>query len=407
MTEPGVTAGNASFDYRALDASGVERRDVIQAEDEAAAIRALQAQGLTPVELTRRQPVRPALLGRRVIRVADQVVLLRELATLLQAGISVTEALPSLAQAYRDQAVGPALERLHNEVKAGRALAPAIAECGLNLPTYARAMVEAGEAGGKVAQACADAAEQMEHEQRIAAELRAALTYPAILVGAGLLAVVTIFVAVVPKFASILRNTRANIPELSRWVIESGVFLQQHKLAGSLVAAGLLGAGVLAWQSPALRARLKAWAARLPLVGPWLIEAEVGRWATLLGALLSNRVPIVKALRLSASVLSLEMLRHVLSQATVEIERGKMLSDVLARESWFPPTRLNLIRVGERSGELPRMLLTLGEMQTEAARQRQKRLLTFVEPVAILVIGAAIGFIMVAVMLAVTSLQDF
>lgn len=405
MTDSRYRAVGETFSYRALDESGAERRDTLVASDEAEAVRELMAQGLTPLEVTRQQSA-GGRGRRRRIRNVDRVVLLQELATLLQAGISVTEALPSLAQAYREQSLGPALEQLNAEVKAGRALAQAIGACGLGLPAYAQAMLEAGDAGGKVAQACADAAAQMAHEQRISSELRSALIYPSILVSAGLLAVLIILIGVVPRFATILRNPKADVPALSRWVIETGVGMKAHWVAFLMVGVTIVALLLFAWRSPALRGRLHAWLARLPGIGPWIIEAETGRWATLLGSLLQNRVPVVSALRLSASVLTLDALRHVLSQATLELERGKMLSDVLARESWFPPTRLNLIRVGERSGELARMLQTLGQMQTEAARERQKRLLALVEPVAILGIGAAVGFIMVAVMTAITSLSS-
>jgi general secretion pathway protein F len=398
-------ADEQTFRYRALDSTGAERREVIAAQSEAAAARALLEMGLTPLELTPLQTRGRTLRRKGNIKLADRIVLLRELSTLLKAGISVNEALPSLESAYREQALGLPLARLTQDVRAGRPLAQAIADCGLGLPDYARAMLEAGDAGGKVAQACADAAAQMEHEQRIASELRAALTYPLILVSAGTLAVLIIFIGVVPRFASILRNPRAEVPLLSRWIIEAGVFLQQHWLNFGLVVLAALLLLLALLRNPQVRARFKEWMARLPLLGPWLIETETGRWASLLGSLLSNRVPIVPALRLSASVLGLGRLRAVLGQATTEIERGKMLSEVLARESWFPATRLNLIRVGERSGELPRMLLTLGEIQTESSRQLQKRVLSLIEPLAILLIGAVIGVIMVAVMMAITSLN--
>jgi len=405
MTESRFSPVGESFRYRALDEAGVERRDVLVADDEASAVRELLAKGLTPIELTRQQGSAVRSRKRR-IKIGDRVVFLQELATLLQAGISVTEALPSLAQAYREQSLGPALERLNAEVKAGHALAQAIGNCGLGLPAYAQAMLEAGDAGGKVAQACVDAAAQMAHEQRISSDLRNALIYPSILVGTGTLAVVFILIGVVPRFASILRNPKADVPAISRWVIETGVAMRLHWLACLLTLLALVAFGLFAWRSVELRGRFKAWLARAPGIGPWIVEAETGRWATLLGSLLQNRVPVVAALRLSASVLTLDALRHVLLQATLELERGNMLSDVLARESWFPPTRLNLIRVGERSGELPRMLQTLGQMQTESARERQRRLLALVEPVAILGIGAAIGFVMVAVMTAITSLSS-
>jgi general secretion pathway protein F len=108
---------------------------------------------------------------------------------------------------------------------------------------------------------------------------------------------------------------------------------------------------------------------------------------------------------LSAGALRIDRLRRDLAGAAREIERGRTMADVLAAQGWFPPARLNLIRVGERSGELPRMLTTLGAMETEAARTMQKRVLTLIEPAAILIIGAVIGVIMVAVMMAITSLN--
>jgi general secretion pathway protein F len=98
-------------------------------------------------------------------------------------------------------------------------------------------------------------------------------------------------------------------------------------------------------------------------------------------------------------------LRDDLLHTGRELERGRSLSDVLGAKGWFPPARLNLIRVGERSGELPRMLNTLGVMETDAARLIQRRVLALIEPIAILLIGAVIGVIMVAVMMAITSLN--
>lgn len=395
------------FNYRAVDASGAERRGSVSGVDEAGALQSLISDGLTPIELQRQDTGSGARRLRRGgrIGIGDRVVFLQELATLLKAGISITEALPSMAQAYGEQALGVALGRLNTDVKAGRRLSDSLADSGLGLPTYAIAILEAGEAGGKVAQACADAAAQMDHERRIAQEMRNALIYPTILVLAGTLAILIIFVGVVPRFASLLRNPRADVPQLSRWVIESGLFLQQHGLMFGLISAGVVGAVVMSLMSATTREQLKAWASRAPGIGPWIVEAETGRWATLLGTLLSNRVPIIAALQLSASVLRLEALRLVLTRATQELERGKTLSEVLSKETWFPPTRLNLIRVGERSGELAQMLLTLGQMQTDASRLRQRRLLALIEPLSILVIGAVIGIIMVAVMMAITSLN--
>lgn len=395
-----------SFIYRALDGGGASRSGALQAADEAAAIRWLLQQGLTPVSVEAAGGSAARSTGRRAgVGDAERIDLIQELATLLGAGISLGEALPSLAEAYAAQALGPALTGLDRAVRGGERLSAALAASPLGLPPYVLALCEAGEASGELAAALRDAARQMEHEQRIGTELRNALVYPAVLVASGVLAVLVIFIGVVPRFASLLKSSRADMPALSRWVIESGLFVKQHLLAFGVGGAALLALAAFALADPRLRASLLDALSRAPVVGPWLLRLEIGRWTTVLGQLLANRVPIINAVVLSSGALRLQRLRDDLAGAPRELERGRMLSDVLGDLAWFPAARLNLIKVGERSGELPRMLATLGAIETEAARTLQKRALTLIEPAAILVIGALIGMIMVAVMMAITSLN--
>ena len=404
-------SSDRSYTYRALGADGQPCQGVVVAGDEAAALRDLVRQGLMPISVNAPGAVAPARPGAgrpsRPGRVngADRVSLVQELATLLGAGISLAEALPSLAQAYAAHALGPALAGLDRDVRAGQRFSEALSRSPLGLPAYVIALAEAGEAGGELAGALRDAAVQMEHERRIGQELRNALVYPAVLVLSGVLAVLVIFVGVVPRFASLLKSSRADVPALSRAVIEAGLFVKQNLLAFGLGSAALVLITVVALSRPAVRAAVFDALSRMPVVGPWLLRLEIGRWTTVLGQLLANRVPIITALVLSSGALRLRRLRDDLAAAPRELERGRTLSDVLGGLDWFPATRLNLVRVGERSGELPRMLAVLGAMETDAARTLQKRALALIEPAAILLIGGVIGFIMVAVMMAITSLN--
>ena len=402
-----------TYSYRALDADGRACQGVVVAGDEASAIRDLVQQGLMPISVNApnapgapaASPGRPGLGRGGRVNGADRVSLVQELATLLGAGISLAEALPSLAQAYAAHALGPSLAGLDRDVRAGQRFSEALARSQLGLPPYVVALAEAGEAGGELAGALRDAAVQMEHERRIGQELRNALVYPAVLVLSGVLAVLVIFVGVVPRFASLLKSSRADVPALSRAVIEAGLFVKQNLLAFGLSGTALVLVLAVALSRPNVRAALFDALSRAPVVGPWLLRLEIGRWTTVLGQLLANRVPIIDALVLSSGALRLRRLRDDLAAAPRELERGRTLSDVLGGLDWFPPTRLNLVRVGERSGELPRMLAVLGAMETDAARTLQKRALALIEPAAILLIGGVIGFIMVAVMMAITSLN--
>ncbi len=400
-----------AYTYRALDAQGRELRGRVEAEGEVEAARDLVRQGLVPLDVQRAAAAvgmaraKPWRGAPRRAGLADQLSLIQELSTLLGAGISLAEALPSLASAYVDQALGPPLSKLGDAVRAGTNLSDALRDSGLGLPPYVLALVQAGEASGELAAALADAAAQMDYERSVAQELRNALVYPSVLVLAGVSAVLIVLVGVVPRFASLLRSSRADIPALSRWIIEGGVYVKQHLLVFGLGGAALAGCVAYALASTSVRSRLLQGCAGLPVLGAWLMRVEIGRWTTVLSRLLANRVPIVNAIALSTSALRLQRLRDDLATTGSELERGKTLTEVLGALGWFPPARLNLVRVGERAGELPKMLATLGAMETEAARMLQKRVLALIEPVAILIIGAVIGVIMIAVMMAITSLN--
>lgn len=392
--------------FSARDAQGQLHQGHLDAPSEADAVRSLQERGLTPVSVVAQGGPTPANASRRPVKAEDRVLLLREMATLLAAGVTLGEALPGLAQAYAKQALGQAVALLDERVRQGRALSEAIESAGLAFPPYVLALVKAGEASGALATALDDAAEQLESARQSVEELKSALVYPTILVVAGVLAILLVFVGVVPRFAPMLRSARADVPEFSRWVIEAGVFVKGHWEFFAYAAGALVALAVVAMRQAAWRQAVWQWLTRLPAIGPWLIQGEIGRWATVLGALLANRVPIVPALDLSVQVLYSAAMREGVSRACRDIQQGSSLADALAIQGWFPPERLNLIRVGERSGELPKMLLALGKAQREAARTTQRRLLALIEPAAILVIGGVIAMVMISVMLVITSMNQ-
>jgi general secretion pathway protein F len=397
------------YRFQAVDSSGAAVTGELHADSPEDAMRQISDRGLTPLDLSiPGQPDAPATATfprPSIISAAEQLSLLTEMATLLGGGVAVAEVLSSLAEAHGDAPIGAPLQRLDREVRGGLALSEALSRLDIGFPPYVYALCKAGEASGNLAGALQDASKQLDHERRVQQELRSALLYPVVLVGAGTIAVFIIFVAVVPRFANLLKGSRADIPDLSRWVIEAGMFVKANADMLSVVAAGaaLLLSALLS--SRGVRSSLREALLRAPLIGPWLVRVELGRWATVLGALLTNRVPIMQSMALSASAVSSKSMAQDLHEVARGLQRGISLAEMLRGCAWFPASRLNLIRVGERSGELPLMLNKLGAMETEAARLAQARVVALVEPAAILIIGGVIAVIVVAVMMAITGLN--
>jgi general secretion pathway protein F len=406
----------AHFRFEGFDARGAIVEGQLEASSSQEALQRLAERAVTPTKLEDQSGAAaefgskaPSMLGfaqSAKVKVGEQILIIRELSTLLRAGITLVDAVDSLALSRVNTAAGAGLRRAHRSLNAGTPFVKALEETKIEFPQYVFQLAATGEMTGKLSSALADGAKQMEYDDRVRQEMKNSLTYPIILVAAGIAAVLLIFLVVVPKFANLVKGSRAaDIPEVSLAVIRFGVFLQVNWLW--LLLLVLAGAGVfyLSVRDAAGRTRWLTRLSALPLIGEWMTEAETGRWATTLGALLANRVPILSALELSASGLRFVKMRERVNQVIRDVRGGSTLADAAQRYNLVGATGVNLIRVGERSGELPQTVATLGELSMEAGRNRMRRFLVLIEPIAILTIGGVIAFIMVAIMMAITGLS--
>lgn len=393
-----------AFRYRAVDG----QRQVVVGEVEAAtgraAARALRQQGLAPLEVTSSR--RGSNRRRRRNEPEDRRFVIQELATLLKAGVSLAESVQALAAARSETNVGDALVKVDRGLRSGDSFSQSLRTAGLSYPEYVFQLCHAGELTGRLDDALRNAAAQMAYQARIRQEVRNALIYPSVLVVAGISATLVVFIFVVPKFAKLLQAGHADIPLLSRWIIETGLFFNDHIVAVGLIAVAVALSAVALLRNPVWINRGYAALARAPLVGAWLHELDLGRWASLLAALLQSRVALMQAMELAENSIQISSLRSRLGQVRKDVRSGKRLADALEATRVLDATGLNLVRVGERSGELPAMFRTLSEIHEEAGSQRMKRFLLLLEPIAILVVGSVIGTIMVAIMLAITSISN-
>ncbi len=393
------------FRYSALNPQGQTLEGVIAARNESEAARLLRQKELSPLSLDSKSTSRDAKSRQVQSGQEERLLLMRELATLLAAGVPLAEAVESISQSHGNTQAGAAFGVVHQRLRGGESFASALAAAKFGFPDYVGQLAAAGEMTGKLAQALESGATQMEYEDRVRQDMRNALIYPGVLVTSGIAAVLGIFVFVVPKFATMLKTSRAKIPEFSTWVLKTGMFVNENLLWIALLVLGLVAIAVTALRRREVRVRLYAAVSGLPMVGPWIVETEIGRWSAMLATLLENRVPIVKALELAQSGVGLGVVRDRLQLALKEIRAGHKLADALAANHTVSPIGINLVRVGERSGELPSMLRTLAKLYENAGRDRMKRLLALLEPAAILGIGLIIGFIMIAIIMAITSIN--
>lgn len=394
----------ARFEYEALNPDGMLLSGQVRAAGQREALRTLERRGLTVIALDEERAAGQRS-SRRRLQATDVMLALQELATMLTSGVSIAAAVASQAVSAHHPRIVGAFSEISRELQRGKPFSVALEGSGLPLPAYVGQLARAGELTGELGKALADAGRQMEYEHNLRMEMRNALIYPSVLVAAGTAAVVMMFVFVVPKFASLLQRAD-DLPFLAWAVLGTGTWLRAHVgIVLALAAAVAVGAAG-ALRRPAVRAKLLDRAVRVPVVGAWLVEADTARWAKVLAALLANRVPLMRALELAQVGIQIPRRAVGMSQVTRAVRGGTGLADALEEHEALTATAYNLVRVGERSGKVAAMLDSLASLYEEAGRNRMKRLLILIEPIAILVIGSVIGTIILGVILAITSAND-
>lgn len=396
------------FTFRAIDSGGFPQQGVLSAASEEEALSALFERGYRPVALSvdSRVVAREAKSRRTVVRHADVIAFVREFATLLESGVGHSDAFETLTEATQHPVLKAILEKLSASIHGGARFSESLESSELVVPRYVYALAKAGEATGDLAGALSRAAEQMEFEARMRGEVREALTYPAILMMTGVGAILFVFSFVVPRFAGILAGRDVDLPLLSEWVLHSGVFVNDHwaivALGLSMAIAGCVGVV----RHPQWRMAIMSVLGRLPILSTWIAGSETARWTSVLAALLQSRVPILHALELASTSVTLREMTDRLTSVADEVRLGKRFSAAIEERRLLEGTSLTMLKVGEKSGDLGGMLAFVAAHAAEHHRSIQRRLVSLIEPISILVIGSVLGVIMVGVVLAMTSLTD-
>lgn len=395
------------FRYQATDAQGAVVKGVLTVEDQTEAMTQLQRRGLMVFDMQEVAASRSSRISQPKRAGRDAIlVVLQELATLLDAGVTLADAVENVARGYQDSPLGLAFNKIYSQLRGGIAFSKALIDADLRLPNYVVELCRAGESTGKLAGSLRSAAEQLELEQNFQREARNALIYPMVLIVSGFLATLLVFVFVVPKFANILSNPKADIPTISLWVLATGMWLTKNKLLLGALLVGVAGSAFALLRQEKVQQNLWNWAAGLPVIGSWIMHTEMARWSSMFSVLLQNHVSILEALAHAQNALRGDAWRQKAALILSDVRGGKTLAESLQLHQFIDATGVNLVRVGERSGALGKTTASLAQMHRMHSQQQMRQFLILLEPVTILLVSVVLGGIMISVMLAITSLTN-
>lgn len=394
------------FRYEAMDARGRIRRGEIEAATERAARQTLKERGLAARRLSpaaeAREPGQPVRGGR--LREEEVALFLEQLAALTEAGMPLAEALAAIAEGAERPALRRALTDARRRVLEGESFAAALRAQGLG--DVVCNMVAAGEETGQLEAVAARLAGMLERRRELRQEMLSATLYPAIVMGFGVLVMMFLLAAVVPRVVGVFAHAGAELPWLTRAVISLSAFLRHDGLWLAAGAAALTWAWRLASRRPDWRKLRDAWLLRLPVAGSLLVRLELARYARTLGMLLAGGVPALEAMHIANQGWSLAPLREVGARAREAVREGGSLAEALAASPIIPPLAARMARVGEQSGKLDSMLLKLAAHYETETMRRLKRMVTVAEPLLVLVMAAGVGALAMAILLPIVQMNE-
>lgn len=398
----------ARYKYKALDNSGEPVKGEVEAVSKDDAFKIIRNRRLAVYKIEETSQSKPLFKRRGTAKRKDLARYIRQLATLISAGVTLLDALKSLAKSDAHPALASASEKVRKDLRSGLRLSTAMENHLPSLPPYVARLAELGEATGQSAKALTDASERMEFEESMRSEIRTALSYPMFLSVAGTAIVLLMFLFVVPRFGTLIGSNTEDLPTLSRWVIGAGLTLKEHTLPifGGIALGGL--ALVFSFKKLKLADRARGVLETLPIIGPVLIRSDIGGWCRTVGIALDNGADLLSALQLGEYGLRSPKLKRAFKTTRSEIRAGKNIDEVLQLAvPDFDPLTIDLIRTGRTSGQLAKMLLFVGKAEEEETRELAKRLSSLAEPIAILIVSLIVGTIVISIVMAMTSLYDF
>ncbi|MDG2527276.1 type II secretion system F family protein [Caulobacter endophyticus] len=396
----------ATFSYRALSPTGEIRSGVLLVASRGEAIESLRRSGLTPIDAveTAAREVRlkaPGAAARRAL-----VNAVSELSVLLTAGLSLDRALSISVENAADPVLKAALVQLQKQVKEGAPLSRAMAGAGGLFSPMACAMVEAGEADGRLALALSRLAHTLERAEALRQAVVSSMVYPILLtaVTGGVILMMLLFV--VPQFESLFSDNAAQLPVATRVVMAASQLVRAHGLA-VLLAGVVAGTGVWRWlKQPAMRLALDRLLLSVPRLGPLIKSAETARLARVLGSLVEGGVPLPTAMAIARRSLVNSHMAGAVERVVAGLKEGGGLTRPLAATGLFPTVAISFMRTGEETAQLPQMLGRLADVLDRDVRTALERFVALLTPAITIVMGLAVGGIIAAIMSAILGFND-
>jgi type IV pilus assembly protein PilC len=401
-----------AFQFEAVDKRGQAVSGVEAAKDISELAGRLRRSGYTIIDISEERNLRKSLMSRlgfgRRVPLFSIVVMMRQFATLLRASIPIGLALDALSHQGVDARVDRAVFEVKKDVRMGKSLSQAFENQGAIFPPLTVPLIRAGEVSGQLDEMLERLCSHFERELALVRSWRQAAAYPALIFVFCTLLTLGLITHIFPTFINLFKGLEVELPLATRALITITETSRNPVVLLPLLLGMSVG-GYFLWvhfRSPVGRRQWDWMRLEAPYLGPLSRKTALSRVARTLGVLLESGIPTLTSLKVAGQASGNSVLKDAIERICFEMERGARFSELLQRSDMFPRVFVQLVEAGEQSGELPAMLLRIGDFFEEDVMLSLAVFTTLLEPVMIGVMGAIVMFVLVAVFQPVYQLMS-
>ena len=396
-----------TFAYVVKDKAGRTHSGALEVESRNALIEQLWEQEFVVLSIDERPQGRGSLLkvGEAKVKADHLVIFSRQLATMVDSGISISAALDVLSEQIEDRGFRLILKRIHDDIEAGSSLSEATGKHPRAFSDFYVNMLQAGESSGRLADILDRVATYLEKVTALQRKVKASLFYPAFVSILALGITTFLVVVIVPKFKDIFASLGSKLPLPTLILLNASEFMGKF-LVFEVVGVVLFGIGFQMYiTTPGGRFWFDRLTLKFPLIGKLMQKVAIARFARTLATLVKSGVPILGALEIVAKTAGNKVVEKAVMSARSSIKEGENIADPLTHSKVFPAMVTRMISVGERTGELEKMLTKIADFYESEVDAAITGLTSLIEPLVISILGLVIGSIVVALFLPIFQIS--
>ena len=397
----------AIFAYKAKTKDGKLMKGKIESVNKKEALNELRHMDLIVFEVAALNTVLNKDISlRKSLKSKDFIVFLRQFSSLMNAGILLVDALDLLAAQSTSLALKEALEEISEEVREGVPLSEAMAKKPKLFPELLIHMIHSAEVSGRLEEVLQQMADYYEKQHRINQKISTAMTYPLVVGVLAFLVTAFLLVFIVPIFGDMFASMGSELPAITQIVLTLSGLLQRYWWLVLLGIGGLVAVIIQLGKKDQVAYVFDVLQLKVPILGTFIQKTLLARMTQTLSSLINSSVPILQAIEVTSKVVGNRVVEQVLLQAQKDVEQGESLAKPMVDHWFFPPLIIQMIQVGESSGELDEMLKKVSEIYDQEVQEASDKLQALIEPIMIIFLSGVVGVIVLSIVVPMFSMFE-